>query len=184
MPKNSSLWVTPLKPFAAAMRFSSPKHPNLNHLRTAGTNQMMIMAVVPFPDQFKPRRAIAEIETLDHPQLLQQMHGAINRRQIAPAPGHGRKNFPVREGMRMLPQNFQDGRPRAGDPAGLPAQAVCQRGHFRPPRRMLVRGISSGPQMKIENQSGDQPETGDEISQYQTFMMFENFPDHRVSCQI
>jgi hypothetical protein len=41
--------------------------------------------------------------------------------------------------MRMLPQNFQDCRARAGDFARLPAQTAFQRGHLLPLVRMFVR---------------------------------------------
>ena len=39
----------------------------------------------------------------------------------------------------MAPQDFQDGRARAGDFARLAAQAAGQRGHFLPLVRMRVR---------------------------------------------
>jgi hypothetical protein len=95
---------------------------DFDHFRAAQANQMMVMAVIAFADQFKPRRAVAEIKPLHHPHLFEQMHGAVNRRQIALAPGQGGKYFPVRERMRMLPKNFQNGRARAGDLSRLLAQ--------------------------------------------------------------
>ena len=49
------------------------------------------------------------------------------------------ENFLVRQRMRMLPQNFQDRRARAGDFARLPAQTAGQRGQFLPLVRMCVR---------------------------------------------
>ena len=76
---------------------------------------MMMMAVIAFANQFKPRRPVAEIKSLHHPHRFQQVHGAVNRRQIALAGGQGGKNLLVRERMRMLPENFQNGRARTGD---------------------------------------------------------------------
>jgi hypothetical protein len=105
---------------------------DFDHLRTARANQMMVMAVVTFANQFKPRRAVAEIKPLHHSQLFQQVQGAVNRRQIALALGQGGEDFLVRERMRMPPENFQDRRARAGDLSRLPAQTARQRGHFLP----------------------------------------------------
>ena len=105
---------------------------DFDHSRTARANQMMVMAVIAFADQFKPRRAVAEVKPFHHPHLLEQMHGTVNRRQIALSPGHGGKNVPVRERMRMLPENLQNCRARAGDLSRLLAQTARQRGHFLP----------------------------------------------------
>ena len=106
---------------------------DFDHFRAAQANQMMVMAVIAFADQFKPRRAVAEVKPLHHPHLFEQMHGAVNRRQIALALGQGGEDFLVRERMRMLPQNFQNCRARAGDLSRLLAQTARQRRHFRPP---------------------------------------------------
>jgi hypothetical protein len=92
----------------------------------------MVMTVVAFADQFKSRRAVAEVKSLHHSQIFEQMHGAVNRRQIALAPGQGIEDFFVGKRMRMLPQNFQNCRARAGDLSRLPAQAARQSGHFLP----------------------------------------------------
>jgi hypothetical protein len=105
---------------------------DFDHFRAARANQMMVMAVVAFADQFKPRRAVAEVKPLHHPHLFQQVHGAVNRRQIALAPGHGGKNFPVCERMGMSPENLQNCRARAGDLSRLLAQTARQRRHFLP----------------------------------------------------
>jgi hypothetical protein len=105
---------------------------NLDDVRTFCADQMMVMAVVTFTDQFKPRRAIAEIKSFHHAHFFEQVHGTINRRKVAFAFGHFGENFPVREWMRMRAQNFQNGRARAGDFVRLPAQTVFERGHFLP----------------------------------------------------
>ena len=76
---------------------------------------MMVMAVVALPDEFKPRSTVAKIKPFHHAHLFQQMHGAINRRQVATAPGHGGKNFPIGHRVQMPPQDFQNGLARAGD---------------------------------------------------------------------
>jgi hypothetical protein len=100
---------------------------------------MMVMAVIAFADQFKPRCSVAEVKPLHHFHLFQQVHGTVNRRQIALAPGHGGKNFPVCERMRVLSQNFQDRRARAGDLARFLAQTPRQRGQFLSLVQMGVR---------------------------------------------
>jgi len=105
---------------------------DFDHSRTARANQMMVMAVIAFADQFKSRRAVAEVKPLHHPQLLEQMHGTVNRRQIALTPGQGGKNVPVRERMRMSPENLQNCRARAGDLSRLLAQTTRQHRHFLP----------------------------------------------------
>jgi hypothetical protein len=106
---------------------------NLNHFRTTGANQMMVMAVLPFSHQFKPRRPVAKIKPLDHPHLFQQVHRPVNRRQIALSPGQSGQNIPARERMRVLPENLQDGRARASDLSRLLAQTARQRGQFLSP---------------------------------------------------
>jgi hypothetical protein len=103
---------------------------NFHDFRTFRANQMMVMAVVIFADEFESRGAVAKIKPLHHAHCLQQMHRAVNGRQIAPAGGHFGKDFPVGERMRMVPQNFQNGRARAGDFARLPPQPAFQRGQF------------------------------------------------------
>ena len=74
---------------------------NFDHFRAARANQMMVMAVVALADQFKPRRAVAEIKPLHHPHFFEQMHGTVDSRQVAVAFGQGGENLPVRQGMRM-----------------------------------------------------------------------------------
>lgn len=89
---------------------------------------MMMVAVVIFAHEFKPPRAVAEVEPFDDPHFFQQMHGAIDGRQIAfsIAFAHFSKNFTVCERMRMFSKDFQDCRARAGDFAGLAAQPAFQ----------------------------------------------------------
>lgn len=47
---------------------------NLHDFGTIRADQMMVMAVVVFTDKFKPRRAVAKIEPLDHAHLCEQVH--------------------------------------------------------------------------------------------------------------
>jgi hypothetical protein len=112
---------------------------NFNHLRAAGANQVVVVTVIPLAYQFKSRRPVTEIKSFHHAHFLQQVHRAIDGRQIAPASGHFGKNLPVRERMRMTPQNFQNGRARAGDFARLAPQPAGKRGHFLPVVRMRMR---------------------------------------------
>lgn len=105
---------------------------DFDHSRTARANQMMVMAVIAFADQFKSRRAVAKVKPLHHPHLLQQVHRTVNRRQIALPLGHGGKNILVCERMRVLSKNFQNCRAWAGDLSRLLAQTTRQHGHFLP----------------------------------------------------
>ena len=116
--------------------FSEKTFLNLHDLRAFGADQMMMMAVIVFPNQFKARRAVAKIKPLDHAHFLQQVHGAINGGEVATAFGHFGKNFPVGQRMRMPPQNFQYGRARAGDFPRLSAQPAGQGGQILPFVRM------------------------------------------------
>ena len=93
----------------------------LDHSGAARADQMMVMAVIAFLQQLKPRDAVAEFEALDHAHAFQQVHRAIHRRQIAIAFGQGGKDFFVRQGMGALPQDLEDGLTRAGDFARLAA---------------------------------------------------------------
>jgi hypothetical protein len=117
---------------------------NLHDFRTFRADQMMVMAVIILADKFEPRRAVAEIKPLHHSHFLQQVHRAVNRGQVTPASGHFGKNLPVCERMRMAPQNFQDGRARAGDFSRLTPQPSGQRGHLLPFVRMWVDAASHG----------------------------------------
>jgi hypothetical protein len=87
----------------------------------------MVMAVVAFANQFKAGRAVAEVKSFHHSQFFEQVHGAVNRRQIALAPGQGGKDFLVGKRVGMLPQKFQNRRARAGDLSRLTAQTARQR---------------------------------------------------------
>ncbi|MGA2788562.1 MAG: hypothetical protein ABSF60_13655 [Verrucomicrobiota bacterium] len=109
---------------------------DFDHFRAAHANQMMVMSVITFANQLKPRRAVAKIKPLHHSHLFEQVHGAVNRRQIALAFGQGGEDFPVRERMRMLPQNFQNRRAGAGDLSRLLAQTTRQRRQF-----LLLAGV-------------------------------------------
>jgi site-specific recombinase len=120
----------------ARLNLAGETFPDFNHFRAAGANQVMVMTVVAFADQFKSRRAVAEVKSLHHSQIFEQMHGAVNRRQIALAFGQGGEDFPVRERMRMLPQNFQNRRAGAGDLSRLLAQTTRQRRQF-----LLLAGV-------------------------------------------
>jgi hypothetical protein len=112
---------------------------NLDDFRALRADQMVVMAVVVFADEFEPRGAIAKIKPLHDADFLQQVHRAINGRQVTLASGHFGKNLPVCERMRMAPQNFQNGRARAGDFARPVTQPACQDGHLLPFLRMWMR---------------------------------------------
>jgi len=101
--------------------------------------QVMVMAVVAFMHQLKPRRAIAKIKPFDQVHLFEEVHGAIDRGQIAPLVTEGGEDFLAGDGMRLAAQNFQNGVALPGDfPRVLP-QPAGQRGHFLP-----FGGLSTG----------------------------------------
>ena len=56
---------------------------DFNDLGAFGANQMMVMAIVPFGQEFEARAAFAEMAALHHLHFFQQMHRAIDSRQIA-----------------------------------------------------------------------------------------------------
>jgi hypothetical protein len=118
------------------LNFTEKTLVNLDDLRAPRANQMVVMAVVALADEFKPRRAVAKIKPFYHAHLLQQVHGAINGGQIAPAFGHGGQNLAVRQRMRMPPQNLQNGLARAGDFPGPSAQTAGQSRKVLPLARM------------------------------------------------
>ena len=113
-----------------SFNFSGKAFLNFDDFRTFGANQVVMVAIVIFTDEFKPPRAIAEIKTLDHAHFFQQVHGAIDGGKIAWSPAllHFGKNFPVGEGVGMFPQNFQDCRTGTGDFAGLSPQTILENG--------------------------------------------------------
>lgn len=98
------------------------------------------MPVVILTYQFKTARAIAKVKALDHAHFFQHVHGAIDGGEVAlfPALLHFQKNFPVRKGMKMFAEYFQDGRARAGDFARLAAQTVFQQGQILFSTRMRM----------------------------------------------
>ena len=74
---------------------------DFDDFRAICANQMMVVSVIVFADEFEARRAVAEIEPLHHAHFFKQVHGAVNRCEVALTLGHFRKNFPVCERMRM-----------------------------------------------------------------------------------
>ena len=87
---------------------------DLNHARTAQTNEMMVMAVITFREQFEPRDTVAKIKPLDHGHAFQQMDRTINRRQITVSLWQRRKNFFDGEWMRVSSQDIQNRLPGPG----------------------------------------------------------------------
>ena len=56
---------------------------NFYDSRTLGANQVVVVAISPFLNQFKPRGPVTKIKTLHHAQFLQQLDGAINRGTVS-----------------------------------------------------------------------------------------------------
>jgi hypothetical protein len=115
-------------------RFNFPQEAFLDfhHRGAARAYEMMVMAVVTLANQFKPRRAVAKINPFDHVHPFEQMHRAVNRRQIALLAGDGGKDFPAGQRMRLLAQNFENDLARTGDLPRVAAQPAGECGHFLP----------------------------------------------------
>ena len=73
-----------------------------------------MVAIVAFTDQFEARHAVAEVKPFDHAQFLEQVHGPINRHEVAKSFWQGRENLLVGERMTVLAKDFQDGLARLG----------------------------------------------------------------------
>ena len=78
---------------------------------------MMMVAIIIFAHQFETAGAIAKIKAFDHPHFFKEMHGTVNRGEVAGSPAfmHFGKNFTVGKRMGMLSEYLQDGRARTGD---------------------------------------------------------------------
>jgi hypothetical protein len=153
----------------ARLDFTGKTLLNFHHPRTARADQMMVMPIIAFTNQFKSRGAVAEVKSLDHPHRFEQMHGAINRCQVTgtPVSAQGGQNFPIRERMRMLPESFQNGGTRAGDFSRLLAQTAGQCRKGLPLTRMRVGGCFHGaakscPQVEKQDQAGNGAEAAGE----------------------
>jgi hypothetical protein len=120
----------------ARFDFARKTFVNFNHFRAARADQMMVMPVIAFADEFESRRAVAKVKPFHHAHFLKQVHCAVNGRQIALAFGYGGENFPVRQRMGVSAQNFQDRLARTGNFVRLPAQTTRQCGQFLPLVRM------------------------------------------------
>jgi hypothetical protein len=68
----------------------------------AGTADEVVMMVVVIGDEFEARGAVAEIEAMDHAHFFKEMHGTINRGEIAFALGKGGEDFFARDRMFVL----------------------------------------------------------------------------------
>ena len=108
---------------------------NLHDFGALRANEMMMMAVVVFADQFKTACAISEIEPFHHAHFFEQFHGTVNGRKIAAFSGllHFPKNFAIGERMGMTAQDLQDRGAWSGHFVRLPAQTTFQVGKIRLP---------------------------------------------------
>ena len=67
----------------ALLEFSGETFFDFNDLLAAGTDQVVMVFLAARADQLKPSNSITQIESLHDSHVLQQMHTAVNRRQIA-----------------------------------------------------------------------------------------------------
>ena len=101
----------------------------------------MMMTFTPFFNEFKSRGPVVKVGPLDHPHFLQQVHRPVNCRQITFSLGQSTEDFPIRERMRMPPEDFEDNRSRTGNFSGVPSQTGGQFGQLplSSRRGMLMR---------------------------------------------
>jgi len=107
----------------AGFNFPQKTFFNFHHGRALGADQMMVVGIPAFTDKFKPRRAIAKINPFHHLHFFQQVHRAINRRQIALTLGNGGENFLAGQRAGLRAQNFQNDLARTSHFARMPAQS-------------------------------------------------------------
>lgn len=86
-----------------------------DNVRTAGADKVMMMSVVAFVEQLELSGASPEIESFDHFHLLQQMHGAVDGREIAVV--QFLLNLPDAQRPGIAPKDFED---RLTLPSNLP----------------------------------------------------------------
>jgi len=77
-------------------------------LGALGADEVMVMAAVGIIYQFETRDTVAEVETLHHVHLLEQVHGSVDRREVAVTFGEHAKNFFDRGRVTILPHRIQD----------------------------------------------------------------------------
>ena len=112
---------------------------DFHNLGTADANQVVMMSIVAFTHQFEPRRAVAEVKAFNHAHFLEQVHGTVNRRQIAVSFRHRGEDFLVGQRMRVLAQSFEDGLARAGNSTGPLAEPTGQIRQLLLPRRFRIQ---------------------------------------------
>ena len=90
----------------------------------AGTADEVVMMIVAVRDEFEARRAVAEVEAMDHAHFFEEMHGAIDRGQVAFAGRQGGEDFLGGNGVFAMAQNIENGLARSGDLAGFSAKTL------------------------------------------------------------
>jgi hypothetical protein len=97
------------------LQFPSEALVNFDDLRTAGADEVMVVALTPFPDQFVSGHAIAKVNATHHLCPLKHPHGAIDGCEIAVPSGQRGENVPAGHGPTALPQHIKNGLTRAGE---------------------------------------------------------------------
>jgi hypothetical protein len=77
---------------------------DLNYLRASCANEMVVVTIVPFGQQFEPSQAVPEIIAFDHLHPLQQVNGSIDGRQVTVRATEGAVNLFDGQGMSLLMQ--------------------------------------------------------------------------------
>jgi len=78
---------------------------NLDNFRALRADQVVVMPIVAFPQQFESGDAVTQVKPLYDSHFLQQVHRAVNRGQVAISGGQRCMDLFDRERMRVFAQN-------------------------------------------------------------------------------
>ena len=99
---------------------------DFDDLGALGANEVMMVPIVAFSQQFEARPAVAKMKPFHHPHFFQEMHRAIDGGQITFSFGQGLEYFPDAQGMGVAPEDFQNRLARASHFARLPPEPLGQ----------------------------------------------------------
>jgi hypothetical protein len=71
---------------------------DFHHAAALAANEVMMVAIITFANQFKSCSAVAEVESFHHPHRFEHMHGPVNCGKITWV-GQGRVDLP--DGLRV-----------------------------------------------------------------------------------
>lgn len=99
---------------------------NLDDEGTSGADQVMVVAILPFRNQFKTGCAIPKVEPAHESHFLEGVEVSVNGGEVAALISQGLVDFSIRQGMLVSAKDVQNGLSRSGDLAGVFPQFVGQ----------------------------------------------------------